>query len=404
VSGLRLPLPRPGAGRWIFAVLAGACASSGALLFASASAAQSQDYLAFGDSITAGSVGDDPSRPDPGYPARLEDRLRATGADADVDKSGVGGEDTSEGLTRIDSVLATTTASVLLLMEGTNDIANDIGPETTRFNLNQMAIKAQDAGLSVIHATLIPRLPDARFDPDNVNNLHTAQEIRDLAGRRGRKLADPFEVFGSTPDLFVNYYYQGEDPVGHPNAAGYELLADIFFEVIRDIDRVPPVIGISAPEHAEDGVPATTTIELDVWDFGSAVDLANTTLLVDDEETGAVAVATSDPKRARISYQPASPLDDGMVRLRLRARDTAATPNAVDREVMRFLVSGMGGPLVGDVDDDGRVDGRDLIELARRFGTVTGDPLFAASVDLNGDGAVDGVDLAMLADNFGHGG
>jgi lysophospholipase L1-like esterase len=365
--------------------------------------AQSQDYLAFGDSITFG-VGDDPTRPDPGYPPRLEERLRATGADADVEKSGVGGEDTSEGLTRIDSVLATTTATVLLLMEGTNDIANDIGPETTRFNLNQMAIKAQDAGLSVIHATLIPRLPDARFDPDNVNNLHTAQEIRDLAGRRGRKLADPFEVFGSTPDLFANYYYQGEDPVGHPNAAGYELLASIFFEVIRDIDRVPPVLGISTPEHAEEGVAATTAIELDVWDFGSAVDLANTTLLVDDEPTGATAVATSDPKRARLSYQPASPLDEGLARVRLRARDTAGTPNAVDREVMRFVVSGMGGPLVGDVDADGRVDGRDLIELARRFGTVSGDPLFSATVDLNGDGAVDGMDLAMLADNFGQGG
>ena len=53
------------------------------------------------------------------------------------------------GLTRIDGVLnaVPTSTDVLLLMEGTNDISQRASSfETTRFNLNQMARKAENRG------------------------------------------------------------------------------------------------------------------------------------------------------------------------------------------------------------------------------------------------------------------
>jgi lysophospholipase L1-like esterase len=355
--------------------------------------------VAFGDSITFG-AGDDPTRVERGYPPRLEALLAAAGVDVEVENHGLGGEDTVEGLTRIDQVLAASpSADLLLLMEGTNDIAKGIGLETTRFDLAQMALKAEARGMSVVHATLIPRLPNAKYDPLNVVNQQIVQNVRDLAGSFGRDLADPFEVFGGLSDLYSRYYSPApDDPVGHPNADGYDVLARVFFEVLRQVDTVPPVTGLLVPEHGADGVPATTPIEVDLWDFGSGIDLLSATLLVNDQPTGAIATGT--PREAHFSYQPPTPLS-GIVRVKVRARDRApTTPNQLDREVARFTIAGT-ALLTGDIDRSGRVDGHDLVELARRFGSRRNQIGYLAAADLNGDGAIDGSDLALLAANFG---
>jgi hypothetical protein len=57
--------------------------------------------------------------------------------------------------------------------------------------------------------------------------------------------------------------------------------------------------------------------------------------------------------------------------------------------------------LARDADGSGRVDGYDLVRMARAFGRVYPDPLFDVSVDLDGNGAIDGLDLALLAVSFG---
>ncbi|HWM90065.1 MAG TPA: GDSL-type esterase/lipase family protein [Thermoanaerobaculia bacterium] len=372
------------------------------LILVSSSAWAQTAYIAFGDSITAG-VGDDDARTEKGYPPRLEVLLQGAGLNAVVENYGVPGEDTVQGLARINSVLneAALSGDVLVLMEGTNDISRKISIETTRQNLTTMARRAEDRGMTAIHATTIPRLPNAKFDAQNVTNTFLNQHIRDMAGRNGRGLADPFEVFSTTPDLFNRYYYQGnDDPVGHPNAAGYDLMAQIFFDVIRNVDSVPPVIGMTTPAHGDEDVSSSGTVTVDVWDFGAGIDFANTTLLVNGVATGVV--PTGDPKHATLTYQPAAPLA-GIVPVGLRSRDLAAPPNAVDREAFRFTVAGT-QILTGDMDQDGRVDGADLLRFARRFGTRVGEVLYSTSADFNEDGAIDGQDLAVLASNFGKSG
>lgn len=373
------------------------------LILLLAGRAQAQTgYIGFGDSITAG-VGDDDLRTEKGYTPRLEALLQGAGINAVVENHGVGGEDTVEGLARLPRVLNESALSgdVLILMEGTNDINRGIPVETTRFNLNQMAERAENRGMTVIHATTIPRLPDAKFDPGNVTNTWLNQNIRDMAGRRGRKLADPFEVFSTTPDLYTRYYYQGsEDRVGHPNAAGYDLLAQIFFDVIRNVDKVPPVTGLVSPAHGAREVSAGTAVTVDVWDFGAGIDVAATTLEVNGVATGAAPVG--DPKKVTFTWQPPSPLA-GIVSVGLNARDLANPPNAVDREVFSFTIAGT-QILTGDMDQDGRVDGADLLRFARRFGSRLGETLYSPSADFNNDGIVDGQDLAVLANNFGRSG
>ncbi len=348
---------------------------------------------AFGDSITVG-VGDDPERSEVGYPPRLQDLV--TGLV--VDNRGVGAERTPEGLARIDGVLAEP-GDCLLLMEGTNDISRDISPETTLFNLDQIAARAAEAGWTPYHATLIPRLRNARFDPNNWQNQELAQSIRRLAAGRRRGLVDPFEIFTTQRRLFHAFYYAGtEDLVGHPNGAGYDLLASIFADVLQAADTVPPVPTRLIPAHGAEGIPASSDLVIEVRDFGSAIDTGSAELLIDGLRAPLPEVG-DDGHWLRWRVSPAAPLD-GVVTLSLRASD--AEGNLHDRVVSRFLVEGAVLP-PGDVDRDGRVAGRDLVFLGLAFGAGQDSRRYDADADLDRSGEVDGEDLAILAANFGAG-
>lgn len=355
-------------------------------------------YIAFGDSITEG-VGDDPEEQPRGYPIRLENLLQDAGFDAEVRNRGLGAERTPDGLTRLPDVLdAEPDADVLLLMEGSNDISREISIETTRLNLAEMAERAESRVVEVVHATVIPRIPQARLDPDNVLNQQLNQQIRDLAGTQGRRLVDNFEVFGSIDDVFVRFYQDvPTDFVGHPNAEGYDLMARTFFDLLTGVDSVPPVPGILEPNHGDGGLPPSTPVQVDVWDFGEGIDLAATSLLIDGEE---VATETQgSARRATLVFRPATPFS-GVVSVGLRSRDFATPANVFDREIASFTVAGTTF-LDGDLDQNGRVDGLDLIDLARRFGSLRGGSRYLGRADIDDDGVIDGVDLAALASNFG---
>jgi lysophospholipase L1-like esterase len=354
-------------------------------------------YLCFGDSITEGR-GDDPTRAALGYPPRLQVLLQTAGVSATVINKGLGGERTPDALSRIDSVIALgSPGDYLLLMEGTNDISRSISTETTIFNLDEMARRAEAKSLVALHATVIPRKPDAKVDANNIINDALNGSIRNLAGVRQRLEADPYEVFRTTPNTFSFYVVAADDPVGHPNAAGYDILARVFFNALQGIDTVSPVTGILSPANGATNVAATTQINVDVWDFGTGIDLANTFLLVNGAVTPVVPTGSS--LRARLSYQPPAPLT-GIVSVGLRSRDLATPPNTIDRAISVFTIAGFGS-LQGDLNGDNRVDGADLVIFALHFGAMRGDPAYSASADLNGDGTIDGLDLAILASNFG---
>jgi hypothetical protein len=57
--------------------------------------------------------------------------------------------------------------------------------------------------------------------------------------------------------------------------------------------------------------------------------------------------------------------------------------------------------IMGDINGDGKVDGRDITLAAGAFGTVPGDPRWNLDADINGDGKVDGRDITIIASNFG---
>ncbi len=368
------------------------------LLLCAAGAAAPQSptiYVAFGDSITEG-VGDEEGG---GYPPRLEGLLIARGRNADVRNRGKAGETTVDGLTRINSVLAEG-GDVLLLMEGTNDLPHNISPETIAFNLDEMAKRGERAGMVVGVATVIPRSPVANVDRENILTQQLAETIRDMAGTSERALPDPFEEFITTPNLYQDFYsHDPDDPVGHPNARGYDKLAHVFFDLIVGVDSVPPVTGITRPQVGRTQVRPNVRIRMDVWDFGSGIDVQASDMLINGQVV-AGASATGNATRLRFEYSPPQPFT-GLVQVGLRSRDRASPANTVDRVVSSFRVSG--GVLPGDVDDDGRVDGVDLVLLGRSFGATANQVRYLAEADFNRDDVVDGDDLAILASNFGEG-
>lgn len=376
------------------AAVAGALLAAG-LLAALPAAAQTQRWIAFGDSITQG-VGDDQSRPEPGYPARLEAILAGRGVNADVVNAGLGGETTGDALSRVGSVL-NQGGTRFLLMEGTNDINEKVSVETITFNLDQLADRAEARGMQVHLATLVPRLPTANTDGSNVITAELAGAIRELAANTNRQLIDPFEVFfHQTPNFAQTHYVGGIDRL-HPNATGYTLLAQVFADALTNIDRVPPVIGDFSPANGAVDVSATAQIRLDLYDFGTGIDSANTRLLVNGQEV--TATLTPEGRRLGLLYQPATPLR-GLVSVTYRSRDLANPANTVERLLTEFTILGAVF-LDGDVNRDGRVDGTDLITLAIRFGARRGDTRYLTNADVNRDGTIDGLDLAQLATNFG---
>ncbi|MDX1997241.1 MAG: GDSL-type esterase/lipase family protein [Thermoanaerobaculia bacterium] len=356
--------------------------------------AAAQRYVAVGDSITFG-FADESLRPEKGYPSRLEELLIARGRSADVTNAGINGETSAEALSRINSVLAGG-YNDLLLMEGTNDIGQRLSPETIRFNLEQIGLRAAQQNVRVTLGTVVPRLPSANFDGRNRVTRRLAQEVRNLAHGQNWGLADPFEVFITTPNVFTRLYAGNGDNL-HPNAAGYDNLALVFADVLTGIDSLTPVTGRISPADASENVPTDAEVSVEVFDFGAGIDLTATSLLVNDEVV--TATATGDSKRLVLTYRPTGGFR-GAPAIRLRTRDTATVVHPFDAVVTQFIVAGAVF-LPGDLTRNGRVDGEDLINLALRFGASVGDDRYRSAADLNGDGTIDGGDLAILAGNFG---
>jgi len=144
-------------------------------------------------------------------------------------------------------------------------------------------------------------------------------------------------------------------------------------------------------------VAADVAVSLALLDFGKGIDLASTRLVINGQEVGAL--VSGDLARAEINFRPATPLA-GVVTMGFRSRDLATPPNTVEREVSRFIIAGTRF-LTGDLDQDGRVDGKDLVALAIAFGSRRGETRFVRAADFDGNDIVDGVDLAALATNFG---
>jgi acyl-CoA thioesterase I len=98
-----------------------------------------------GDSLTAG-YGLPAAE---AFPVRLEAALRARGYDVTLANDGVSGDTTSDGLARLDPVLAAKPDGVILEL-GANDVLRGLPPELVRANLETMLARLGAARIPVL--------------------------------------------------------------------------------------------------------------------------------------------------------------------------------------------------------------------------------------------------------------
>jgi lysophospholipase L1-like esterase len=192
-------------------------------------------FLALGDSFTFGTVSRAPMREIPGanYVQKLEFLLRERFPDQPftVTNAGVPGQFMDQIEDRYPSALRSSNAQVLLLEGGANDINTDgaraIRDVVTR--IERVARDAQSRGVSVILATLTPQRPGSSKGtaPAEVRDLNN--QIRDLCRRYQTGCADLYAAFGNEQSPLI-----GADGL-HPTLAGYDLIAETYFTVIRQM-------------------------------------------------------------------------------------------------------------------------------------------------------------------------
>jgi lysophospholipase L1-like esterase len=182
-------------------------------------------YMAFGDSITRGE-GDAGG----GYPARLQGRLRGHFGVANVRNRGADATNSYEALERLDRNLFND--AFALILYGTNDwhiagCQTDPAVCPTVENLRIVIQRVKAAGTLPFIATITPANPAINDDRNRwITAINTG--IKAMAAQEGAFLVDLYQAFqnqgGDLSRLF-------EDDV-HPNAAGYDVMANAWFEAI----------------------------------------------------------------------------------------------------------------------------------------------------------------------------
>lgn len=172
--------------------------------------------VTFGDSLTAGVAGRS-------YPENLQDILDQAGLRFRIDNQGVSGDTTTDGLARIDNVIADHPRLVLLEFGG-NDGLRGVPVDTTEKNLDEMIRRLQKESIPVVllGITLPPN-----YGPEYVKPF-TAMFP---------KLAHEHHLV-LMPFLIINVYQNSKlmQPDGiHPNGDGNKIVARDVFSLIKPI-------------------------------------------------------------------------------------------------------------------------------------------------------------------------
>lgn len=167
-----------------------------------------QVIVAFGDSLTQG-VG---ASPENSYPSVLS-RL----AGVKVINAGISGETTSEGLARFPDVIREHNPSLVILIEGGNDILRNVNHDQVEKNLERMINLAMANQIQVVLIGV----------PEKNLFSSSAPLYRKLAERY--ELVYEHELIG---DL-MRSPSKKSDPI-HFNKYGYALMAEGIYELLSD--------------------------------------------------------------------------------------------------------------------------------------------------------------------------
>ena len=175
--------------------------------------------VALGDSLTAGFG----VLPDEAYPALLAERLRREGYAYRVVNAGVSGDTTAAALRRVDWVLRSQPAIVIVAL-GANDGLRHQSVTVVRDNLLAIVRRLRAAGASVLLAGM--RVPP-NYGPEYSRTFDAI--FPEVARKTGVPLA-PFLLDGVAGDPRLN------QPDGiHPTAEGQRIIADKLWPYVKPL-------------------------------------------------------------------------------------------------------------------------------------------------------------------------
>ncbi len=173
--------------------------------------------VALGDSLTAGFG----LQAEQGYPALLQERLRAAGYPYRVVNAGVSGDTSAGGLARMDWLLRQPVA-IFIVALGANDGLRGVNSAAVRGNLDRIIVRAHCAGARVLLAGML--LP-SNYGRDYRRGF--AAIYPELAQRHGLAFL-PFLL----EDVAARAELNLADGM-HPNARGQAIVADNVWKVLE---------------------------------------------------------------------------------------------------------------------------------------------------------------------------
>jgi len=165
--------------------------------------------VAFGDSITAGYGADGPGTT---YPERLAERIGRP-----VINAGVPGDTTADALARIEPVIAQDPWLVIVELGG-NDLLRQVPIERVEANFTAIVERLLAARIAVVLVEIHGPFGGGRY--------------ADLFERMGKKYHVPV-LEDALPDILSDRALKSDEI--HPNASGYEKLAEAVAEELAPI-------------------------------------------------------------------------------------------------------------------------------------------------------------------------
>jgi lysophospholipase L1-like esterase len=206
-------------------------------------------FLAFGDSLTAGEVVSEGSFGRPhvlliddakAYPTVLRESLntRYTIQTISVINRGRSGVKAVDAGPDLSAFLALNQYDVVLLMHGANDLLlqDTIAMRAAATAMQQMVRDAKSRRVQVLLATLPPQnlsgcCPRRGLGAPLVVPYNDSLKL--IAAAEGVPLVDVYQAFNGDVTTLVDF-----DGL-HPTAAGYQRIADTFFDIIKARLEVP---------------------------------------------------------------------------------------------------------------------------------------------------------------------
>lgn len=196
-------------------------------------------FIGLGDSITFGSM-NGPYQGN-GYLPRLQELLIEIYENPVMSNRGVPGEPTWEALSRVTNVITTDLALYFLLMEGTNDVSTlSYSMNTTAFNLSWIISECIEFGVFPLISTIIPRKRNRWHGAAIVRTFELNEKIEQIALDYNIPLVNNFDAFFYYPEDQGGYKVLISSDNLHPSNPGYQVMAETWYEKIKDIP-FPPV-------------------------------------------------------------------------------------------------------------------------------------------------------------------